>query len=56
VLHQEIDEAIPAYQNPLPVATNNFFAPLRDLPMEDVRWAAKETPLKRLEQMRAGER
>jgi hypothetical protein len=25
----------PTYQNPRPVATNNFFAPLRDLPMEN---------------------
>jgi hypothetical protein len=31
----------PAYQNPWPVATNSFFAQLRDLPMENTEMGSE---------------
>jgi hypothetical protein len=33
------------------VATNNFFAPLKDLPMDNAGTGKEETQLKRLKQM-----
>jgi hypothetical protein len=44
------------FQITRPVAMNNSFTPLRDLPMENAEGVADETPLKHLEQMRFRER
>jgi hypothetical protein len=38
----------PTYQNPRPVATNNFFVPLRDLPMENKEMGNKGNSTKTL--------
>jgi hypothetical protein len=36
----------PTYQNPQPVATNNFLAPLRDLPMENAETSSERNSTK----------
>jgi hypothetical protein len=49
-VHQETEES--TSNIPKHTATNNFFAPLRDLPVANAEMASNGNPLKHLEQMR----